>query len=221
MTSASGEFRFESLQIANTNFAATSGGYNEVRMGTRVDGTSTLDFVFTRASLRGVVRNNEGDRLSGASVRVLDGTGTDQDRSVAANSNGEYVFTSLAVGNFNLVAMAGGHADDRRGTFVNGTNTLDFVLERLPDEEEHGMPGASGVTIVTSVVGATEWKFEAVSNETFDHYNWNFGDGSGAGMSYATEQHLYLRTGTYTVTVEAVRANGTSVFASIEIEVRN
>jgi hypothetical protein len=57
---------------------------------------------------------------------VLDGP--DSGRSVTANGNGEYRFDSLAISNANFRAFANGFSEDRRGTFINGTNTLDFVL---------------------------------------------------------------------------------------------
>jgi hypothetical protein len=57
---------------------------------------------------------------------VLDGP--DTGRSTTANGNGEYRFDSLAISNANFRAFATGFSEDRRGTFVNGTNTLNFVL---------------------------------------------------------------------------------------------
>jgi hypothetical protein len=57
---------------------------------------------------------------------VIDGP--DLGRSTVANSNGEYRFDGLRVADMNFRASASGFGDDRRGTFVNGTNTLNFTL---------------------------------------------------------------------------------------------
>jgi hypothetical protein len=222
VTNAGGDFVFPSLTIANTNFRANSGGYLEVRAGTLVDGTNTLNFVFTQARLTGKVIDQENQALGGVLVTLVDGPNAGQ--SVMTNSSGDYTFSALAIGNVNALANRHGYTDEAKGTFVNGTNTLDFRLLQLEgtSEEGEGEGTSEEITIVASVVGATEWKFEAITSATgITHYNWSFGDGSGAGMTYATEQHLYRRTGTFTVTVEAVRENGSTLTASIEIEVRN
>ena len=64
--------------------------------------------------------------MGGATVEVLDGPNAGS--RATANSNGEYRFDSLAISNMNFRAFATGFTEDRRGTFVNGTNTLNFTL---------------------------------------------------------------------------------------------
>jgi PKD repeat protein len=64
--------------------------------------------------------------VGGATVEVLDGPNAGS--RATANSNGEYRFDSLAISNMNFRAFATGFTEDRRGTFVNGTNTLNFTL---------------------------------------------------------------------------------------------
>jgi PKD repeat protein len=46
-TNGNGEYRFDSLTIANANFSANASGYLEDRRGVRIDGTSTLNFTLT------------------------------------------------------------------------------------------------------------------------------------------------------------------------------
>jgi PKD repeat protein len=48
-TNGNGEYRFESLTIAEVNFRANASGYLEDRRSTRVDGTNTLNFALTAA----------------------------------------------------------------------------------------------------------------------------------------------------------------------------
>jgi len=224
-TNSIGEFRFGALAISNANFSATSGGYREVRAGTYVDGNNTLNFVFTHALLAGTVRNSDGARVGGATVTVLDGPNAGV--SVGANSDGDYRFEALLVANANLVAMAEGHDEDRRGTFVNGTNTVNFTLTAFaPHEGEPGPedPGAPAVTITTRIitggVGSVNQEWEVVATATVEviSCDWDFGDGAGAERTSCVERHVY-RSGTYTVTVRARRPNGERIEGELEIRV--
>ena len=223
-TNAIGEFRFPGLTIANTNFSATGGGYREVRGGAYVDGNSTLNFVFTHASLTGTVSNSDGDRVGGATIMALDGPNAGQ--STMADGGGVYRFEALNIANGNFVAMAERHEDDRRGTFINGTNTLDFNLTRLPDEVSEAPPVVPAITIVTRIITGgggspnQEWEVEAVGNVEFspEQYEWRYGDGSGT-TSRRVERHIY-RKGNYTVMVTGVvEGTGQKVEASLDIRV--
>jgi hypothetical protein len=80
----------------------------------------------TSAPLTGTVSSTTGQRIGGATVTVIDGP--DAGRSTVANGSGEYRFDSLTISNANFRATASGFGEDRRGTFVNGTNTLNFTL---------------------------------------------------------------------------------------------
>lgn len=205
---ANGDFRFGSLTISNVNFSATSGGYREVRAGTYVDGINTLNFVFTLASLTGTVSNTDGVRLSGAIVTVLDGSSAGQ--SVGTDASGGYRFEALDVANANLVAMKDNHDEDRRGTFVNGTNTLNFTLVAHPIEE--APPEPETLTIFAKVISGREWEFVARPPGQFStkDYDWTFGDGNSEENQPATVRHTYSNSGTYTVKVRAVYPNGSN-----------
>ena len=98
-------------------------------------------------SLTGTVSGSDAGRLSGATVTFLDGVNAG--RSVTTNSNGEYRFDSVTEGNANLAARASGYSEARGGVFVNGTNTLNFTLQRAGPFTEFG-PGKHrvGVDIV-------------------------------------------------------------------------
>ena len=77
-------------------------------------------------NLTGNVRSVSGLRLGGATVTVLDGANSG--RTATADGNGAYRIADMQIANGNLVARAGGFFEDRRGIFVDGTSTLDFVL---------------------------------------------------------------------------------------------
>ena len=79
-------------------------------------------------ALTGTVTGNDAGRLSGATVSILDGANAG--RSVTTNGSGEYRFENLTQGNANLSAAANGYSEARGGIFVNGTNTLNFTLQR-------------------------------------------------------------------------------------------
>jgi hypothetical protein len=82
------------------------------------------------------------------------------------NSNGDYRFDSLSVANMNFGATATGYLEARAGTFVNGTNTLSFVLAPEP-------PPAPSITITSRIIAGgpgtptQEWGFSAVSGLMF------------------------------------------------------
>jgi hypothetical protein len=69
---------------------------------------------------------NGAGRLAGAVVLFLDGPNVN--KASITNSNGEYRFENLTIGNANLAARADGLNEERRGLHVDGTNTLDFSL---------------------------------------------------------------------------------------------
>jgi PKD repeat protein len=148
--------------------------------------------------LTGTVSSSGGQRISGATVRVLDGA--DSGKTATTNSNGEYRFDSLTIANANFTATASGYQEDRRGTFVNGTNTLNFTLAPVPQE-----PALSvSATEFIRGVGYAEWKFTATgSNATFRNFAWAFGDGNTANSGRADEAHNYFEEGEFTVRVTA------------------
>ena len=151
---------------------------------------------------------------------MLDGPNTGQ--SVVANGNGEYRFESLAIANMNFTATASGYQEDRRGTFVNGTNTLDFVLAVEPPPP----PVTPAITITSRIISggpgtaAQEWGFVANGTVSFTSYDWNFGDGATAFDSRSEEQHVYHAKGTFTVTVTGRRASGSPVIGTLVIQVQ-
>lgn len=68
-------------------------------------------------------------RLGGATVRILDGANAG--RSTTTDTNGQYRFDGLQPDNGNVSATASGWEEARAGTFINGTNTLNFTIRTL------------------------------------------------------------------------------------------
>jgi PKD repeat protein len=136
-----------------------------------------------------------------------------------ANSNGDYRFDSLAVANMNFGATATGYLEARAGTFVNGTNTLSFVLAPAP-------PPTPSITITSRIITGgpgtvtQEWGFSATSSLTFTSFDWDFGDGASSIGGQADEQHVYRTKGTLTVTVTGRRASGDPVVGTLMIQVQ-
>jgi hypothetical protein len=95
-------------------------------------------------ALTGTVSGSDAGRLSGATVTFLDGVNVG--RTASTNSNGEYRFENVTEGNANLSATASGYAENRGGVFVNGTNTLNFTLQRSGPLTEFG-PGKHRVGV--------------------------------------------------------------------------
>jgi hypothetical protein len=83
----------------------------------------------TTVSLTGTVSAQSGGRISGATIRILDGVNAN--RTTTTNANGDYRFDGLTVGTGNLTANATGYEEGRGGTTMNGTNSLNFTLRSL------------------------------------------------------------------------------------------
>jgi len=168
----------------------------------------------TSAGIQGTVSNTSGMAISGASVTAIDGPNAGQ--SVTTNANGSYRFNALAIANMNFSATASGYLEKRAGTFVNGTNGLNFVLEPVPPPPPPPAPAPSPtITIGTRIISGgggnsiQEWGFSAFSNVTdITSYDWSFGDGGTASDVGSEEQHVYRAKGTYTVTVVGHRRQG-------------
>jgi PKD repeat protein len=163
----------------------------------------------------GTVSSSGGQRISGATVRVIDGV--DTGKTATTNSNGEYRFDSLTIANVNFSATASGYQEDRRGTFVNGTNTLNFTLAPIPQNPTITLTATEFIR----TVGYAEWKFLATgSNATFRNWSWEFGDGNSANSGRPDESHNYFAEGEYTVKVTAQPVGSSNtVTATITIKV--
>ena len=123
-------------------------------------------------------------------------------------------------GNVNFVATATGFQEDRRGTRVNGTNTLNFTLAPAVV--------ATAVTITSSIVSGgpgtaiQEWRFVAgITNPptNITSYSWDFGDGITATSTQPSDQHIYRTKGNFTVTVTVNRASGAALVGTLAITV--
>jgi PKD repeat protein len=168
------------------------------------------------------VSNTSGAPLIGARVAVIDGPNAGV--AVLTNANGSYRFESLSIANMNFSATATDYLEARAGTFVNGTNSLNFALAPVPPPPPPPPPPVTPtITITSRLIGGNlpqEWGFTATSNVTgFTSYDWDFGDGGTSTGSRADEQHVYRQKGTFKVTVTGRRGNGDPVVGTIDITV--
>lgn len=82
-------------------------------------------------TLSGTIASVGGVGIANATVTFLDGQNLG--RTATSNASGAYSFQSLAAGNGNLAARAGGYIEDRRGiSLAAGPNTLSFTLQPAP-----------------------------------------------------------------------------------------
>jgi hypothetical protein len=79
-------------------------------------------------SLTGQVQGQGTGPIVRATVTILDGP--DTGRSMMTGDGGLYRFDNLTRSNANLSATASNYLEVRSGTFINGTNTLNFTLPR-------------------------------------------------------------------------------------------
>jgi hypothetical protein len=79
-------------------------------------------------SLTGQVQGAGTGPIVGATVTILDGP--DAGKSMITGDGGQYRFDNLTRSNANVSATASNYLEVRNGTFINGTNTLNFTLPR-------------------------------------------------------------------------------------------
>src|SRR6267378_5534289 len=82
----------------------------------------------TRGTLRGVIKDELGATIVGATVTLTDATGV---RTATTNGEGAYVFNGLAPGKYSLRAAARGFAnsDESEVDLTRGTQSLDLTLK--------------------------------------------------------------------------------------------
>ena len=80
-------------------------------------------------TLSGTVRaSGSASGLSSATVMILDGPNAGQ--RTTTTYSGSYEFTGLTSGNTNVSAKRSGYLEKRSGVYIDGINTLGFVLDR-------------------------------------------------------------------------------------------
>src|SRR6185503_19960193 len=96
------------------------------------------------------VSNTAGAPLNGARVAVIDGPNAGL--SVLTNANGSYRFETLSIANMNFSGTATDYLEARAGTFVNGTNGLNFVLTPVhrPHHRRRRSPRRSPLPLASS-----------------------------------------------------------------------
>ena len=89
----------------------------------------------TRGTLRGVIKDELGATIVGATVTLTDATGV---RTATTNGEGAYVFNGLAPGKYSLRAAAKGFAnsDESEVDVTRGTQSLDLTLKVTIEEQK-------------------------------------------------------------------------------------
>jgi hypothetical protein len=114
--------------------------------------------------LNGVVSAQSGAKLLDATVTILDSPNAF--RNAKTNFSGDYRFDGLVPANANLSVTKNGYEERRGGLFIDGTNTMDFILRTA--EPWHTNGGGSGgftmPTCVTRVLIRAVWKGTGTSD---------------------------------------------------------
>lgn len=79
-------------------------------------------------TLTGLVVDENGQTVAGATVTVLDGPSAN--RSTTTDTAGRYSFTGLSAGGFTVRVRRDGHDDALRGVTLTSSTTADFTLTR-------------------------------------------------------------------------------------------
>ena len=115
-------------------------------------------------SLTGVITSQGGSKLSDATVTILDGPNAL--RFIKTNSLGAYRFDNLIPGNANLSAVKTGYEERRDGLYIDGVNTLGFILRTAQPWNIRGGADANFdlPSYVTRVLIQATWKGTGPSN---------------------------------------------------------
>ena len=114
----------------------------------------------TVVSLSGTVRAQDGSSLANATVVVVDGQNSGW--SALTDAAGNYQINGLNVGNANVSANASGYLEARAGTFIDGTNRLNFTLRTIQPWSRSG----SGNTVFDMPRYLTRVRIQGTWNQT-------------------------------------------------------
>jgi hypothetical protein len=135
-------------QVVTITFApAAAITYNGTLIvnGDQTSGSNTLPITgagspASKVSLIGVIASSTGQRITGATLRILDGPNAGRSTT---STNGDYRFDNLSVGNANLSARGSGLVELILGLFINGANSLNFTLSIAPTPTPTPTPSPS------------------------------------------------------------------------------
>jgi Carboxypeptidase regulatory-like domain len=88
-------------------------------------------------TLTGTVTDLGGAKLAGATVHIDDGQNAG--RQTTTDGNGNYRFDALMASNGNVTASADGYDHATTGTYINGTNTINFKLRTTVPWSQKGV----------------------------------------------------------------------------------
>jgi uncharacterized surface anchored protein len=90
----------------------------------------------TRGTLRGVIKDELGATIVGATVTLTDASGVE--KSTTTNGEGAYVFNGLSPGKYSLRASAQGFAvsDETEVDLAAGRQTQDLTLKVTIEEQK-------------------------------------------------------------------------------------
>jgi len=102
--------------------------------------TAPTPLVPATVSLVGTVMTLDGVKISGATVRI--GDGSNAGKSTTTNIDGEYRFDGLAAGNGNVSAEADGYDSVITATHIDGSKPLEFRLRTTEPWSKSGIGNA-------------------------------------------------------------------------------
>ena len=102
-------------------------------------GTARMPTAPSRISLAGTVTAQDGARVSGATVRIVDGS---TEKSTTTNSVGEYRIDDVVAGIANLNAVADGYEPVLTELYVDGTKPLNITLRTTLPWSKSGIGSA-------------------------------------------------------------------------------
>lgn len=215
-TDSDGNFNFGTISNGAATLQFTLYGYIDINV--EIENIATFDF--TRIVMDRQVSNNlqgkvviadadtnsgNNSALSGATVTLVRTSGTNTlEFSTTTNSSGDYYFSGLTAGAYDLVIECEGYITIEQTVYVryNETNVYNASLEAIPaaGEGEEVATGSASGTIIdartgNAIAGLTVYIYPGVNNVEGDYILRVYTDGSG---SYSVAD---LMPGNYTARI--------------------
>lgn len=201
---------FSTSDKQNPTHTYSRGGTYSVKLKVTADDWETTDYeiknivVIEYASVTGTVKNQNGNPISGATIKLYDEGSVL--KSATTDENGEYVISEVETGTYDIEGMKGGYDSSKKTdeNFVVGENTVNF---ELPPENK--VPIAEFRYSPKDPTAGKKISFKDASTDsdgTIESFSWDFGDGKTSTKQNTS--HTYTKSGKYNVTLTVIDNGG-------------
>jgi PKD repeat protein len=214
-----GDYSTSTMQ--NPTHTYSRGGTYSVKLKVTADDWQTTDYeietivVIEYASITGTVKDQNGNPINGATIKLYDGETVL--KSVTTDENGEYQISEVETGFYDIEGMKSGYDNNKKTSenMVVGENTINFILP-----PENKVPNADFKYSPKDPTAGKKISFKDASIDTdgtIESFTWDFGDGKTSTKQNTS--HTYISSGKYNVTLTVIDNGGKNNTYSVVINV--